>query len=90
MEQDENGNRKITFEDPRKPDRAEEKEDVPVAKAGKPAEKCTGNDDKVEREIRKLKEQKKPLQCRPFEQIDTLSFMLVRQHLLFPIAVRNA
>lgn len=65
VEQDENGNKKVTFEDPRKPDRAEEKEGVPTAKAGnpgKPAEKCTGNNDKVEREIRKLKEQKKQLE----------------------------
>ena len=42
---DENGNRKLYFDDPKKP-----------------AEKCTANTDKVDKEIEKLKEKKKQLE----------------------------
>lgn len=45
---DENGNRKVFFDDPKK--------------AGKPAEKCTGNTDMVDREIKRLKEKKQQLE----------------------------
>ena len=92
--QDENGSRKIFFDDPKaghangKDDRSEESEDgkapkvypsghpamqnpdgageLPSDKAGgdsqgKPAEKCVTNTDKVDREIKKLKEKKQQL-----------------------------
>ena len=66
---DENGNRKIFFDDPKahpangRDDRSEESKDAKAAKAGeesqgKPAEKCVANTDKVDREIKKLKEKK--------------------------------
>lgn len=85
VEQDENGNRKIYFDDPNKAPRTEGKE-VPKAEAdavkaegnssaktdgraskaeGKDPEKpeiCVGNTDRVEREIRKLKEKKQQLE----------------------------
>ena len=48
--EDENGNQKVFFDDPQKSDNS-----------GKPAEKCTANTDKVEREIRKLKEKEQEL-----------------------------
>lgn len=70
--QDENGGRKIFFEDPDKADRADGKEE-PKADGkkpkiddgdsqGKPAEVCVGNTDKVDREIKKLKEKKRELE----------------------------
>lgn len=70
--QDENGGRKIFFEDPDKADRADGKEE-PKADSkkpkiddgnsqGKPAEVCVGNTDKVDREIEKLKEKKRELE----------------------------
>lgn len=68
--QDENGSRKIFYDDP-KAARADEKEDakadgkepkVDEDKQGKPAEECVGNTDKVDREIRKLKEKKQALE----------------------------
>ncbi len=70
--QDENGNRKIFFDDPKagrangKDDRSEESEDgkapeVGEDSQGKPAEKCVTNTDKVDREIKKLKEKKQQL-----------------------------
>ena len=70
--QDENGGRKIFFEDPDKADRADGKEE-PKADGkkpkiddgdsqGKPAEVCVGNTDKVDREIEKLKEKKRELE----------------------------
>lgn len=70
--QDENGSRKIFFEDPDKADRADGKEE-PKADGkkpkiddgnsqGKPAEVCVGNTDKVDREIEKLKEKKRELE----------------------------
>ena len=61
--QDENGNRKIFFDDPKAghangmEDRSKEGEDS----QGKPAEKCVANTDKVDREIEKLKEKKQQL-----------------------------
>ena len=72
--QDENGGRKIFFEDPDKADRADGKEEPKAEKAdgkkpkvdgdsqGKPAEVCIGNTDKVDREIEKLKEKKRELE----------------------------
>ena len=72
--QDENGGRKIFFEDPDKADRADGKEEPKAEKAdgkkpkvdgdsqGKPAEVCIGNTDKVDREIKKLKEKKRELE----------------------------
>ena len=72
--QDENGSRKIFFEDPDKADRADGKEEPKAEKAdgkkpkvdgdsqGKPAEVCIGNTDKVDREIEKLKEKKRELE----------------------------
>ena len=80
--QDENGNRKIFFDDPKadhkkavhaeeglKPEESSsrEGEDGKGPKAsgdsqGKPAEKCVTNTDKVDREIKKLKEKKQQLE----------------------------
>lgn len=71
--QDENGNRKIFFDDPKadhadgKDDRSGEGEDGKGPKVsgdsqGKPAEKCVTNTDKVDREIKKLKEKKQQLE----------------------------
>lgn len=72
--QDENGGRKIFFDDPDKADRADGKEEPKAEKAdgkkpkvdgdsqGKPAEVCVGNTDKVDREIEKLKEKKREQQ----------------------------
>ena len=71
--QDENGNRKIFFDDPKadhangKNDRFGEGADGKGSKVsgdsqGKPAEKCVTNTDKVDREIRKLKEEKRQLE----------------------------
>ena len=71
--QDENGNRKIFFDDPKadhvngKDDRPKEGENGKGSKAigdsqGKPAEKCVANTDKVDREIKKLKEKRQQLE----------------------------
>ena len=71
--QDENGNRKIFFDDPKaghakeQDDRSEKSEDGKAPKVGgdsqgKPAEKCVTNTDKVDREIKKLKEKKQELE----------------------------
>ena len=71
--QDENGNRKIFFDDPKaghanvQDIRFEESEDGKAPKAGgdsqeKPTEKCVANTDKVDREIKKLKEKKQQLE----------------------------
>ena len=71
--QDENGNRRIFFDDPKadhadgKDDRSGEGEDGKGPKVsgdnqGKPAEKCVANTDKVDREIKKLKEKKQQLE----------------------------
>lgn len=69
--QDENGSRKIFFEDPDKADRADGKEEpkadgkkpkVDGDSQGKPVEVCICNTDKVDREIEKLKEKKRELE----------------------------
>lgn len=77
MGQDENGNPKVLYDDPKKRGSAdgsgqpEVKQDnpngneQPKIKSGSPKdneEKCTGSTDKVDREIEKLKEQKKQLE----------------------------
>lgn len=54
VEYSENGTPKISFDNPRKK--------IADNKEAKQEEKCTGNTDKVEREIRKLKEEKKQLE----------------------------
>ena len=71
--QDENGNRKIFFDDPKaghaneQDDCSKKSEDGKAPKVGedsqgKPAEKCVANTDKVDREIKKLKEKKQQLE----------------------------
>ncbi len=78
--QDENGNRKIFFDDPKaghakeQDDRSEKSEDGKAPKVGgdsqgKPAEKCVTNTDKVDREIKMLKEKKQQLK----QQIQSVS-----------------
>lgn len=62
--QDENGNPKIFFDDPGKSKNAEGKE-LPEVNGGnpsKPSEKCLANTDKVDREIKQLKEKLRQLQ----------------------------
>ncbi len=70
---DENGSRKIFFDDPKadhangKYDRSREGEDgkepkVSGGSQGEPEEKCVANTDKVDREIKKLKEEKQQLE----------------------------
>lgn len=63
--QDENGKRKVFYEEPKKSDNADgnERPKVKSDNPEKPEEKkCTGNTDKVDREIRELKEKKKQLE----------------------------
>lgn len=68
--QDENGNPKVLYDDPKKPagNRAAEKADQKSVDADQDEDpkvsgkKCIGNTDRVDQEIRKLKEQKKQLQ----------------------------
>ena len=62
--QDENGSRKIFFDDPNKAGHADGKEQPKADgnRPGKPAEKCVTNTDKVDREIEKLKEKKQQLE----------------------------
>lgn len=58
--QDENGNTKVMYDDPK---RAAKAKDVqPKEEPAKQAEKCTTNTDNVDREIEKLKEEKKQLE----------------------------
>ena len=58
--QDENGNPKLMHDDPK---RAAKAKDVqPKEEQAKKAEKCTTNTDNVDREIEKLKEEKKQLE----------------------------
>lgn len=61
--QDENGKRKVFFDDPKKSggDKGKNSE-VKSASSEKSEEKCTANTDKVEREIRKLKENQQQLE----------------------------
>lgn len=58
--QDENGNPKVLYEDPKKVSKTKDvkAEEKPAKKAGK----CTTNTDNVDREIEKLKEDKKQLE----------------------------
>lgn len=61
--QDEKGNRKIFFEDPDKSRSVDERKQPKAnGEEGKAVEECTGNTDQVEREIRKLKEEKQKLE----------------------------
>lgn len=78
--QDENGNKKVYFNDPKKADKAEKNEQpermpddfdkdkdqkAPRVNGKDPdngEEKCVGNTDEVDREIRELKEKKKKLE----------------------------
>lgn len=72
--QDKNGNKKVYFNDPKKAGKVEETADraekggnsqMPKVKSDDPEneeEKCVGNTDKVDREIRELKEKKKTLE----------------------------
>ena len=63
MGRDENGNPKVLFDDPKKSDSAAGN-GQPTAKSESPEndpQKCITNTDKVDREIRNLKEQKKQL-----------------------------
>lgn len=70
LEQDEKGNRKIVYDDPKKAQNAKETEDAKENKSSKveadnsqnQEERCVGNTDKVDREIEKLKEKKKQLE----------------------------
>lgn len=58
--QDKNGNPKVMYDDPK---RAAKAKDVqPKEEPAKQAEKCTTNTDNVDREIEKLKEEKKQLE----------------------------
>lgn len=58
--QDENGNKKVYFNDPKKADNKSPKVNADAPDDGE--EKCVGNTDQVEREIRELKEEKKQLE----------------------------
>ena len=58
MEQDENGNPKVLFDDPKKSDSPS----VKFQSAEEDEEICIGSTDQVDREIKKLKEQKQQLE----------------------------
>ena len=58
--QDENGNKKVFFNVPKKADNKSPKVNVDDPDNGE--EKCVGNTDKVEREIRELKQKKQQLE----------------------------
>ena len=62
--QDEDGKKKVFFDDPKKTGNAEGNEEPKVRSDSpeKSEEKCTGSTDKVDREIKKLKEKKKQLE----------------------------
>ena len=64
MGKDENGNPKVLYDDPKKASGADKKEQpkVGIDSPEEDAEKCTTNTDKVDREIKKLKEQKQQLE----------------------------
>jgi ABC-type phosphate transport system auxiliary subunit len=61
LAQDENGNRKIVYDDPHKKDRAAS-DGVKPADGDDKEEKCTTNTDSVDKEIEKLKEEKKQIE----------------------------
>ena len=58
--QDENGNPKVMYDDPKRVAKA--KDVQPKEEPAKQEEKCTTNTDNVDREIEKLKEEKKQLE----------------------------
>ena len=58
--QDENGNPKVMYDDPKR--EAKAKDVQPKEEPAKKAEKCTTNTGNVDREIEKLKEEKKQLE----------------------------
>lgn len=58
--QDESGNPKVLYDNPKKVARV--KDTTPKAEPAKKAEECTTNTDNVDREIQKLKEEKKQLE----------------------------
>ena len=58
--QDENGNPKVMYDDPKRVAKA--KDVQPKEEPAKKAEKCTTNTDNVDRKIEKLKEEKKQLE----------------------------
>ncbi len=62
--QDENGRKKVFFDDPKKAGSANKDGASKIApdNPAKPAKKCTSNTDKVDREIEKLKEKKQQLE----------------------------
>ena len=60
LRQDENGNLKVMYDDPKRVAKA--KDVQPKEEPAKKAEKCTTNTDNVDREIEKLKEEKKQLE----------------------------
>jgi hypothetical protein len=61
LSQDENGNRKIVYDDPNKKECAAS-EGVKSADGDDKSEKCTTNTDSVDKEIEKLKEEKKQIE----------------------------
>ena len=70
LEQDENGKPRVIFDDPEKMNDTQKPRDVQKPEdASKSEETCTGNTDKVDREIEHLKEEKKRLE----QQIRTAS-----------------
>ncbi len=64
MGKDENGNPKVMYDNPKKSGGADGKEQPRVGADGREDddEECTANTDKVDREIKKLKEQKQKLE----------------------------
>lgn len=82
MGHDKNGNRKIIFDDPNKADRADavKTKEPPKADGDAPkksAEKCTTDTDRVDREIKKLREKKQILTrqlyiCRDVQKVQKL------------------
>ncbi len=64
VDRDENGNRKIFFDDPSKTSHIDGKEASKVDENNpeKSSEKCVTNTDKVDREIKKLKEKKQQIE----------------------------
>lgn len=64
IEQDKNGRKKIFFDDPNRLKKTDEQKQPKISgdNPGKSSEKCVANTDKVEREIRELKEKKQQLE----------------------------
>lgn len=59
--QDEDGRKKVFYDDPKKADKADEDGNPKVNNPEKSAKECTTNTDKVDREIEKLKEKQQQL-----------------------------